>query len=332
LHTLHSLIPRTFRNQEERTMDQKKAAVHKPQKATLGRMIWKHRALMLMLLVGLVYYIIFHYGPMYGIQIAFKDYKFRKGIWGSSWVGFHWFIRMFSGQNFAVVFRNTVLISLYKLIAGFPAPIIFALLLNDLGGKWFKKTVQTVSYLPHFLSWVILGGIFLQILSPSTGAVNYVIKLFGGEPIYFLGDPRWFRSTMVILSVWKGFGWGSIIYLATISGIDPGLYEAATIDGANRFQQALHITLPSITPIISIMFIMNSGSIINDDFDQIFNLYNENVYRVGDVISTYVYRQGLIEMKYSYTTAVGVFKNVISFAIILLTNFITSKFSEYGIW
>ncbi|MEA4824239.1 MAG: ABC transporter permease subunit [Clostridiaceae bacterium] len=302
------------------------------QKISIWKRLWKHRALMIMLLVGLVYYIIFCYGPMYGIQIAFKDYKFRKGIWGSEWVGLDWFRKMFSGQNFIVVFRNTILISLYKMIAGFPAPIIFALLLNELGGKWFKKTVQTVSYLPHFLSWVILGGIFLQILSPSTGAMNYLIRMFGGTPIYFLGDIRWFRSTMVILSVWKGFGWGSIIYLATMSSINPELYEAATIDGAGRWKQALNITIPSIAPIIAIMFILNSGSIINDDFDQIFNLYNETVYRVGDVISTYVYRQGLIEMKYSYTTAVGLFKNVISFGIILLTNFITSKFSEYGIW
>lgn len=301
-------------------------------KVSIWKRLWKHRALMIMLLVGLVYYAIFCYGPMYGIQIAFKDYKFRKGIWGSEWVGLDWFRKMFAGQNFIVVFRNTILISLYKMIAGFPAPIIFALLLNELGGKWFKKTVQTVSYLPHFLSWVILGGIFLQILSPSTGAANYLIRMFGGTPIYFLGDIRWFRSTMVVLSVWKSFGWGSIIYLATMSSINPELYEAATIDGAGRWTQAMHITVPSIAPIIAIMFIMNSGSIINDDFDQIFNLYNETVYRVGDVISTYVYRQGLVEMKYSYTTAVGLFKNVISFAIILLTNFITSKFSDYGIW
>ena len=301
-------------------------------KVSIWKRIWKHRALMLMLLVGLVYYAIFCYGPMYGIQIAFKDYKFRRGIWGSEWVGLEWFRKMFSGQNFLIVFRNTLLISLYKMIAGFPAPIIFALLLNELDGKWFKKTIQTVSYLPHFLSWVILGGIFMQILSPSTGAVNYIIKMFGGTPIYFLGDIRWFRSTMVILSVWKGFGWGSIIYLATMSSINPELYEAATIDGANRWRQTINITLPALAPIIAIMFIMNSGSIINDDFDQIFNLYNETVYRVGDVISTYTYRQGLVEMKYSYTTAVGLFKNVISFGIILLTNFITSKFSDYGIW
>ena len=301
-------------------------------KVSIWKRIWKHRALMLMLLVGLVYYAIFCYGPMYGIQIAFKDYKFRRGIWGSEWVGLEWFRKMFSGQNFLMVFRNTLLISLYKLIAGFPAPIIFALLLNELDGKWFKKTIQTVSYLPHFLSWVILGGIFMQIISPSTGAVNYIIKMFGGTPIYFLGDIRWFRSTMVIRSVWTGFGWGSIIYLATMSSINPELYEAATIDGANRWRQTINITLPALAPIIAIMFIMNSGSIINDDFDQIFNLYNETVYRVGDVISTYTYRQGLVEMKYSYTTAVGLFKNVISFGIILLTNFITSKFSDYGIW
>ena len=298
----------------------------------LMKQIVKHRALMLMLLVGLVYYAIFHYAPLAGVQIAFRDFKIRDGIWGSEWVGLKYFKKMFAGPSFMTVFKNTLILSVYKFVTGFPAPIIFALLLNELRNKWFKKIVQTISYLPHFLSWVILAGVFMQILSPSTGAVNLIIQFFGGKPIYFLGNSQYFRGTMVVLSIWKGIGWGSIIYLATLSGISPELYEAAVIDGAGRFKQAIHITLPSLLPVISIMFIMNIGSVINDDFDQIYNLYNENVYDVADVISTYVYRQGLIKMEYSYSAAVGLFKNVISFGLIIITNMVTSRISEYGIW
>jgi len=298
----------------------------------LMKQIYKHRALMLMLLVGLVYYAVFHYAPLAGIQIAFRDFKVRDGIWGSEWVGLKWFRKMWMGPSFVTVFKNTLILSVYKFVTGFPAPILFALLLNELRNKWFKKIIQTVSYLPHFLSWVILAGVFMQILSPSTGAVNIIIKFFGGQPIYFLGNSQYFRGTMVMLSIWKGIGWGSIIYLATLSGISPELYEAAVIDGAGRFKQAIHITLPSLLPVISIMFIMNIGSVINDDFDQIYNLYNENVYDVADVISTYVYRQGLVKMEYSYSSAVGLFKNVISFGLIIITNTITSRISEYGIW
>ena len=294
--------------------------------------MYKHKYLMAMLFIGIVYFALFHYGPMYGIQIAFKDYKIRSGMLRSEWVGLKHFRSLFVSRDFINVTRNTLIISFYKLIFGFPAPIIFALLINELAGKFFKKIIQTVSYLPHFLSWVILAGVFIQILSPSRGAVNYIISIFGGKPIYFLGNNDWFRLTLVITSIWKNFGWGSIIYLASISSISPELYEAAIIDGAGRFRQVWSITLPSLLPVISIMFIFSSGSLINDDFDQIFNLYNEAVYRVGDVLSTYTYRQGLVRMQYSYTTAVGLFKNVVAFVLILLTNFAASKFSDYGIW
>ena len=293
---------------------------------------WKYRYLFLLLSVGIIYYVIFHYIPMYGIIIAFKDYKFRLGILKSPWIGFENFAMMFRGVDFLNVFKNTLIISFYKLIACFPAPIILALLLNEVKSKAYKKTIQTISYLPHFLSWVILAGVFIQLLSPSQGPINLIIKSLGFRPIYFLGDPKWFRSTLVATSVWKGIGWGSIIYLASISSINPELYEAAYIDGANRFQQTLKITLPSIAPVIAIMFILNTGSLINDDFDQIFNLYNTAVYDVADVISTYTYRMGLVQMKYSFSTAVGLFKNIISFTLILITNYITSRFSEYGIW
>jgi putative aldouronate transport system permease protein len=235
-------------------------------------------------------------------------------------------------KSFGEVFRNTLLISIYKLIAGFPAPIIFALFLNEIRQVRFKKTVQTISYLPHFVSWVVLGGLFMQFLSPSTGPINVILKSLGMEPIYFLAEPKWFRSVLVTTSVWKGFGWGSIVYLAAITSISPQLYDAADIDGAGRFRKMWYITLPEMIPVITIMLIFSIGGIVGDDFDQIFNLYNEAVYNVGDVLSTYIYRVGLIDMKYSFSAAVGLFRNVISFALVFLANFVAKRINEYGIW
>ena len=269
---------------------------------------------------------------MYGVIIAFKDYNFAKGIIGSSWIGFENFERMFHSESFVQVFTNTLLISLYKLITGFPAPIIFALLLNELWNRKFKKVVQTISYLPYFLSWVVLGGMFMQLLSPSSGPINAVLKSMGIQPIFFLADVKWFRSVLVVTSLWKGVGWGSIIYLAALTGIDPELYEAAIMDGAGKWKQVLHITIPSLIPVMTIMFIFAVGGVINDDFDQIFNLYNEAVYSVGDVISTYNYRVGLISNEYGYSTAVGLFKNIIAIVLLAAANYITKRFSEYGIW
>jgi len=291
----------------------------------------KHLTLTVMFIPVVLYYILFHYVPMYGAIIAFKNYSFVKGIIGSEWIGFENFQRMFKSPSFIEVFRNTLVISVYRLITGFPAPIIFALLLNELTCSRFKKTVQTISYLPHFLSWVVLGGMFMQLLSLS-GPINIILKSMGIEPIFFLGDKKYFRGVLVVTSLWKGVGWSSIVYLAALTGVDPQLYEAARIDGANRFKQILHVTLPSLIPVITIMFIFQVGAIINDDFDQIFNLYNEAVYSVGDVISTYNYRMGLINNEYGYSTAVGLFKNVISVTLIVITNMISRKYSEYGIW
>jgi putative aldouronate transport system permease protein len=234
--------------------------------------------------------------------------------------------------SFRQVFRNTVIISFLKLLFGFPAPIIFAILLNEIRAMKYKKFIQTISYLPHFVSWVILGGVFMQFLSPSTGPVNIILQNAGIKPIYFLANDIWFRPVLVITSIWKGVGWGSIIYLASISGIDPELYEAAEIDGAGRLRKALSITIPSLIPVITIMIIFSIGGIVQDDFDQIYNLYNPAVYSVGDVLSTYTYRVGLVEMKYSFSAAVGLFTNIISFVLILVTNFITKRINEYGLW
>jgi putative aldouronate transport system permease protein len=298
----------------------------------LAAQYWKHRALVLLFLPGLVYYAVFCYAPMYGVQIAFKNFIFRLGIMKSPWVGLENFRLLFSMGSFREVFRNTLIISSLKLIFGFPAPIIFALLLNEMRALRFKKAVQTISYLPHFVSWVILGGLFIQFLSPSTGPVNMVLKSLGFKPVYFLADKFWFRPVLVATSIWKGVGWGSIIYLASLAGIDPQLYEAAEIDGAGRFRKIWSITLPSLIPVITIMLIFSAGGIVKDDFDQIFNLYNSAVYSVGDVLGTYTYRVGLIDMKYSFSTAVGLFTNVISFALILLTNWFAKRTNEYGLW
>lgn len=291
----------------------------------------KYSSLSLMMLPVILYYIIFHYVPMYGAIIAFKDYNFADGIMHSPWIGLANFKRMFASGSFFEVFRNTLVISLYKLLTGFPAAILFAILLNELVCQKFKKTVQTISYLPHFLSWVVLGGMFTQLLSLS-GPLNILLTKLGAEPVFFLGDKRCFRGVLVATALWKSVGWNSIIYLAALAGIDPQLYEAARIDGAGKFKQIVHVTLPSLVPVITIMFIFNVGAIVNDDFDQIFNLYNEAVYSVGDVISTYNYRIGMINNEYGYSTAVGLFKNVIAITLIIMTNFISKKFNDYGIW
>jgi putative aldouronate transport system permease protein len=298
----------------------------------LGARYWRNRYLLLLLLPGIVFYLLFRYKPMYGILIAFKDYRFRLGIMGSPWVGLDVFKELLGSKDFWLVFRNTVIISSYKLVFGFPAPIILALLLNEVRVLKFKRIVQTVSYLPYFVSWVVLSGIFFQVLSPSSGPVNYVLKALTGRTLYFLGDPALFRGTIVGLSMWKGVGWGAVIYLAALAGVNPELYEAAYIDGAGRWQRAVHITLPSILPVITILFILNVGSIVEDDFDQIFNLYRPVVYAVGDVLSTYTYRKGLNEMRYSLATAVGLFQNVLAFLLVAIANLLSKRVGEYGIW
>ena len=292
----------------------------------------KNYVLTLMFIPVIAYYFLFKYAPMYGIVLAFKDYSIRKGILGSPWVGFTVFEELFATHTFVRAFRNTVIISLLRWIFGFPMPIILALMLNELKNLRFKKTMQTISYLPHFLSWIILTGLFTQLLSPTNGPINYIISLLGGKPIYFLADNAWFRSTMVVTGIWKEIGWGSIVYLATIAGIDTELYEAAECDGATRWQKMFRITLPLMKPTIVILLIMNCGSILEAGFDQIFNFYNSAVYETGDIIDTYVYRRGIGDMEYSISTAVGLFKNVIGFILVTGTNFIAKRLGEGGIW
>ena len=294
--------------------------------------IYKFRYLYLIFLPVLIYFIVFSYFPMYGVQIAFKDYRYKLGILGSPWVGLKYFRMLIGNGEFIKVLINTVFISFLRLIFGFPAPIIFALLINEILNIKFKRIVQTISYLPNFISWVVLGGIFKEMLSPSRGVINYFLTLLGKEPVYFLTSDFWFIVIIIITGIWQSFGWGAIIFLAAISAIDQEQYEASIMDGANRLQRACHITLPAIMPVISIVLILNMSGILNAGFDQIFNLYNPTVYSVADILDTYVYRRGILNVEFSFTTAVGLFKNVVGLIFVMLTNFIVKKLNGEGIW
>lgn len=288
----------------------------------------KYYALTLMFLPVVVYFFVFKYIPMGGIAMAFKDYKIRLGIWGSEWNGLENFTKLFATKTFARAVKNTLEISFLRIIFGFPVPIILALLLNEVTHEGYKKAVQTITYLPHFISWVVLAGLFEQLLSPSNGALNSIL----GTNIYFLGDNEYFRGTLIATGIWKGAGWSSILYLAAISGIDPSLYEAAKCDGATRIQCTRFITLPCIAATITVMLILEIGGILDAGFDQIFNLYNSAVYETADIIDTYVYRYGLGEMKYAMGTAIGLFKNGIGFILVIGTNWITNRINGNGIW
>ncbi|RRD96085.1 sugar ABC transporter permease [Clostridiales bacterium COT073_COT-073] len=288
----------------------------------------KHSTLFIMAMPLFLYFFIFHYGPIYGLLIAFKEYYPLKGIWASDWVGFEHFKTMFQGIYFIPVLKNTLINSLYNLIFGFPAPIILAILLNEVSNRRFKKVIQTVTYFPHFISWVVLAGIVYEMLSPSRGPINILLTMLGFEPIFFVADVKWFRTVLVGSNIWKEIGWGSIIYLAAITNIDPTLYEVAKIDGASRLQRIFYITLPGIANVVIIMLIFAVGKIINDNFDQIFNLMNNRVMEVADVISTYTYREGIKEMNYGYATAVGLFKNTISFTLVMGANWLAKKMGQ----
>ena len=298
-------------------------------KLKLARKMW---ILYIMLIIPVAAIFVFRYMPMYGILLAFKDYKIRDGIWNSAWNNFAHFQMLFKSYNFIRVMKNTLIISLQRILLEFPAPILFALMINEVTHMRYKKIMQTISYLPHFISWVVLGGIISEVLSPQRGIINYIITAFGGEPIYFLTSKRLFRPILIITNIWQSVGWGSVIYLASLASVNPNLYEAAEMDGANRLQKAWNISLPSILPVVTIMFILRLGRVLNAGFDQIFNLYNPLVYEVADIIDTYVYRVGIVEARYDFTTAVGLFKNVIGILLILITNRIVKSYSEYGIW
>ncbi|WP_088830907.1 ABC transporter permease [Paenibacillus tyrfis] len=292
----------------------------------------RDKYLYLLLLPGMLFIIVFKYIPMYGLVIAFQEYNILQGVGGSDWVGFYQFEKLFTMLDFTNVFKNTLIISTLKLIWGFPAPIVLALLLNEVKQLVFQRFVQTVVYLPHFISWVIFSGIIIIFLNPVDGLVNQVMGWFGGAPIDFLIEKSYFRSILVATDIYKEVGWGTIIYLAAISGINPQLYEAAIVDGAGRFRQMWNITLPSIRHVIVILFILSLGNILDAGFLQTLLLYNPLVMDVADIIDTYVYRKGIVDASYSLGAAAGVFKSVIALILVAASNQLAKRFGEEGLW
>jgi putative aldouronate transport system permease protein len=286
----------------------------------------------LMLLPGVILVFIFSYIPMFGIVMAFQKYVPAKGILRSPWVGLNNFKYMIEMPGTFQVLWNTIYIAVMKIIVGLIVPVLFALLLNEVRKTYFKRTVQTLIYLPYFLSWVILGGILIDVLSPSTGIVNEFLSWFGIEPIFFLGNAKIFPYTLVLTNTWKDFGFNTIVYLAALTSIDHSLYEAAVVDGANRWKQTLHVTIPGIMPIVVLMTTLSLGSVLNAGFDQVFNLYSPLVYETGDIIDTLVYRIGLIDAKYGLATAVGLFKSVVSFILITVSYKLADKFAGYRVF
>ncbi|MFC4811480.1 ABC transporter permease [Paenibacillus sp. GCM10023250] len=299
-------------------------------------MLWKKKSerlpLHLMILPGLLLVIIYCYGPMLGLVIAFEKFVPAKGIFHSKWAGLDNFRYVLEMPESSRIIYNTVLIAIMKIVVGLAAPIVTALLLNEVRKEVFKRGIQTVIYLPHFLSWIILGGILIDILSPTNGIVNQVLGWFGIEPIYFLGDNDWFRYVLVATDTWKEFGFNTIVYLAALTSINPSLYEAAIVDGAGRWKQTLHVTLPGMMPIIVLLTTLSLGNVLNAGFDQVFNLYSPQVYETGDIIDTFVYRIGLVDAQFGVATAVGVFKSVVSLVFISASYYLAYRFAKYRIF
>lgn len=300
--------------------------------ASLLKSLNRTKYLQLLLLPGLIYYIIFHYVPMYGVIIAFKDYKIRQGILGSAWVGLKNFQEFFSYMYCGRIIRNTVLLNLYNMVFAFPAPIVFAVLLNEVRNLRYKKIVQTISYLPHFISTVSIVGILFMILSPNGGIVNIIIQKLGGTPIYFMTESKWFRTIYVASNVWQNLGWDAIIYIAALASVNQELYEAAVIDGASRVKQIWHVSLPGIRSTIVIMLIMRMGSMMSSNTDKVLLMQNAMTYEVSDIIGTYVYRRGIQDADYSYSTAVGLFNSVINVIFVVTANTISKRLGESSLW
>lgn len=299
----------------------------KERRSEFFKMLKKHRMFYLFLLPAVVMVFLFSYMPFWGILIAFKDFKMARGIMGSEWVGLAHFRKLFSDPNFYRVLKNTLIIGISTLLTTFPVTIIFTILVNEILNTKFKKVVQTVTYLPHFLSWVVVGTFAYQILSPSSGIVNTILVNLGilDKSVYFMAQPNMFVPIYLIVNLWKETGYSIVVYLAVISGIDTEQYEAVSIDGANRFQKILYVTLPAMLPTICVMLILNIGTIITVGFDPIFNLYNDATYQTADVISTFVYRKGMVDAQFDYSTAVGLFQNVVSLTLVLLSNWFARK-------
>jgi putative aldouronate transport system permease protein len=300
-------------------------------RTTLRKDMQRNWSLYLLVLPVILFYALFCYKPMYGALIAFKDFSPGRGFSRSPWVGLENFVRFFNSPYFFRLLRNTFLISFYNLLFGFPAPIILALLLNEVRHVTYKRLTQTITYLPHFISIIVIAGMITD-FSLSTGLFNDIIEFLGGRRFPLLQAPNLYRTIYVASDIWQGIGWGTIIYLSALSGIDPQLYEAAMIDGAGRFKQLIHVTLPSITPTIVILLILRIGHLLGVGYEKTILLYNPATYETADIISTYVYRVGLLEQNWSYSTAIGLFNSAVNFTLLLLANKMSRKLSETSLW
>ncbi len=303
-------------------------------KKSFARRILDDWQLILLALPGFIFYIIFRYGPMYGVSIAFKDYGIFLGIFGSPWEDpwYYNFQMFFSSGDFWPLLRNTFALGCYTLLFSFPMPIIFALFLNEIKNIKFKKLTQTITYLPSLLSMVVVCSMAIDMLSPSSGIINKLIVALGGESIYFMIKPEWFRTIYILISIWHGFGSGAVIYIAALGGVDPQLYEAARIDGCSRMKQIWHVSIPSILPTVVLMFIMRSGAIINIGYEQVLLLYNAATYEVADIFGTFVYRKGILETNYSYSTAVSLFQSIVALFFVICSNTLSKKVNETSLW
>jgi len=302
-------------------------------KKSLWKTIWYYRYIYILIIPAIVWYFIFCYIPIYGITLAFREFRFDKGIWGSPWVGTRYLMQFFTSFDFWKIIWNTVFISSLKIILGFPAPIILALMLNEVRNVAFKKTIQTVSYLPYFVSWVVVITLVTKFLTPYGGLINEIkVALFGGEPIFFMGERAYFYPLVVLTDIWKNAGWGSIIYLAALTGINPELYEAAIIDGAGKWKSLIHITLPCLRPTMGIIFILSIGNLMRAGFDQIYLMQNPAIIDISEILDTHVLKMGIRQGKFSYASAVGLFQSVISFILIVIANRISRKTTEISLW
>lgn len=296
------------------------------------RNLYRNKDLYLLLLLPLVYFLIFHYGPIYGLQIAFKNFTPSKGIVGSRWVGFRHFENFFSSYYFPVMVRNTLSLSFGQLILGFPMPLMLALMVNEISNQRFKRTVQTITYLPHFLSIAVVVAMIKSFLSPSNGIINHLVVALGGEAHYYITDPKWFQPLYIISGIWQNTGWGSIVYLAALSSADASMFEAARIDGASRLQRIWYISLPYLLPTILTLLILETGKVMNVGFEKVFLMQNDLNIDTSEIISTYVYKKGILGAQYSMSTAVGLFNSLINLILVLVVNSISRKVNETSLW
>jgi putative aldouronate transport system permease protein len=324
---------KTYKNQNEREMSKRTmSGMELSKRNRRWRRVWRNRYLYLLLLPCVVYFLVFHYAPMYGLTIAFKEFKFAKGILGSPWVGWDNFRYLFGLKDFYRVWGNSIMLSLLKLLICFPIPILLSIALNEIPFLHYKRLAQTTIYLPYFISWVVIGGILVNLLSPSWGIINVLIKSLGGEPVFFLGSSKYFRGITIVSYIWKQAGWDTIIYLAAITSINPELYEAATIDGASRLKSIWHVTLPGVRSTIIILLLLAVGNMMNNGFEQINVLQNTSNLVVSEVFETYTYKLGLVNGRFSFATTVGLFSSTVGFVLLVTANLIARVSGEEGIF